>query len=214
MIRYSVLPLAVLLACAAQKSDSPRPRTTYSGTKIIEPAAGGHATAGGLQPTQESAENDIRRLGELGARIDFQEVPVILEKTYFGGATKDHILESGGGGVALFDYDNDGWLDIYIVNGYQLTAEKKVIPHANLLYRNLGNWKFENVSAKAGVDGTAWGAGVCAGDYNNDGYLDLYVTNYGVNFLYRNNGNGTFTEVARQAGVNHRGWSTGCTFFD
>ena len=88
------------------------------------------------------------------------------------------------------------------------------VPHKNALYRNLGGWRFEDVSRKAGVAAAAWGNGVCAGDYDGDGRLDLYVTNWGRNLLYRNNGNGTFSETATAAGVEAGGWSTGCTFFD
>jgi hypothetical protein len=88
------------------------------------------------------------------------------------------------------------------------------VPHKNVLYRNLGGWKFQDVSAASGLDAAAWGNGVCAGDFDDDGFLDLYVTNFGPNFLFHNNGNGTFTEVAAAAGVQASGWSTGCTFFD
>jgi hypothetical protein len=156
----------------------------------------------------------MRQEAPLDVDLKFEEVPVIGEKTFFGGEAKDHILESGGAGVALLDYDGDGWLDIYVVNGYQLTAGKQVVRHRNVLYRNLGGWKFENVSKKTGVDASAWGAGVCAGDYNGDGLLDLYVTNYGTNLLFRNNGKHNFTEVGKAAGVSVGGWSTGCSFLD
>ena len=86
--------------------------------------------------------------------------------------------------------------------------------HKNALYKNLGGWKFKDVSKEAGVDAAAWGNGVCAGDFDDDGKIDLYVTNFGPNFLFRNNGNGTFTEMAAKAGVQAGGWSTGCAFFD
>jgi len=144
----------------------------------------------------------------------FEEVPALAARTYCGGPTKDHILESGGSGLALFDYDDDGRLDVYLVNAPELTAARQRVPHRNVLYRNLGGLRFEDVSAKAGVDAAAWGNGVCAGDYDGDGRLDLYVTNWGSNLLFRNKGDGTFEEVAARAGVAAGGWSTGCAFLD
>ena len=115
---------------------------------------------------------------------------------YCGGPTKDHILESACGGVALFDYDGDGLLDIYLVTAAELTPTRERVPHRNALYRNLGGWKFEDVSRQAGVDLAAWGSGACAGDFDGDGRLDLYVTNWGPNALFRNRGDGTFENVA------------------
>jgi hypothetical protein len=152
--------------------------------------------------------------------VTFAEVPCISTKTYCGGKTKDHILESGGSGVAIFDYDGDGLQDIYLVTAFELSDSRQPIPHRNALFRNEGNWKFRDVSAGSGLDVAAWGNGVCAGDYDGDGKLDLYVTNFGPNFLFHNNGNGTFTEMAAAAGVaadstpGEVNWSTGCTFFD
>src|SRR6185436_1258539 len=144
----------------------------------------------------------------------FEEVPALAARTYCGGPTKDHILESGGSGLALFDYDGDGRLDVYLFNAPELTADRRRVPHRNVLYRNLGGLRFEDVSEKAGVDAAAWGNGACAGDFDGDGRLDLYVTNWGKNLLFRNNGGGTFEEVAARAGVAAGGWSTGCAFFD
>ena len=146
--------------------------------------------------------------------MQFEEVPCIPTRTFCGGRTKDHILESGGSGVALFDYDGDGLLDVYVVNAFELSDQRERIPHRNALYKNLGGWKFKDVSAGSGVDVAAWGNGVCVGDVDDDGKLDIYVTNFGPNFLFRNNGDGTFTETAAKAGVQAGGWSTGCTFFD
>jgi len=184
---------------------------SYSQTKVAEPVYGGHGTAMGPPP-------DLRASGSAASTItspvQFEEVPCISVKTYCGGRTKDHILESGGSGIALFDYDGDGLLDIYVVNAYELSDTREKIPHRNALFKNLGGWKFQDVSKQAGVDAAAWGNGVCVGDFDDDGKLDIYVTNFGPNFLFHNNGDGTFTEVAAKAGVQAGGWSTGCTFFD
>jgi hypothetical protein len=182
---------------------------SYSQTKVAEPAYGGHASAMGPPPVQVPASGD-----SAPSPVQFVEVPGLTTKSYCGGPTKDHILESGGSGIALFDYDGDGLLDIYVVTAGELDAQRQLVPHKNALYKNLGNWKFKDVSKEAGVDAAAWGNGVCVGDFDDDGKLDFYVTNFGPNLLFRNNGNGTFTEMAAQAGVQAGGWSTGCTFFD
>ncbi|HEX6622704.1 MAG TPA: CRTAC1 family protein [Pyrinomonadaceae bacterium] len=132
-----------------------------------------------------------------------------------GGAAKDYILETVSGGVAIFDYDNDGLADIYLLNGSTFAAERgREKPPRAALYRNLGNWKFEDVTEKAGVGNERWGMGVAVGDYDNDGHADLFVGNYGTSRLYRNNGDGTFTDVAPRVGVARKGWSTGASFGD
>ena len=132
-----------------------------------------------------------------------------------GGAAKDYIFDTPSGGVAIFDYDGDGLPDIYLVNGSTLAAmQGKEKPPRAALYRNLGNWKFEDVTDKAGVANERWGFGVAVGDYDNDGHPDLYVTNLGVSRLYHNNGNGTFTDVAEKLHVARRGWSTGASWGD
>jgi enediyne biosynthesis protein E4 len=182
---------------------------SYSQSKPKDPAYGGHASSMGPAPANAPNPEDgapVPVTFEVGARLP--------TKMYCGGPTKDHILESACGGVALFDYDGDGLLDVYLVTGAELTPARTRVPHRNTLYRNLGGWKFEDVSRKAGVDLAAWGSGACAGDFDGDGRLDLYVTNWGPNALFRNRGDGTFEEVAARAGVAAGGWSTGCTFFD
>jgi enediyne biosynthesis protein E4 len=182
---------------------------SYSQTKPKEPSYGGHASAMGPAPALTPSADDASP-----SPVTFEEAGRLATTTYCGGATKDHILESACGGVALLDFDADGRLDIYLVTAAQLTPKRERTPHRNALYRNLGGWKFEDVSKRAGVDAAAWGNGVCAGDYDDDGRLDLYVTNWGLNALFRNRGDGTFEEVAARAGVAASGWSTGCTFFD
>ncbi len=183
---------------------------SFSQTRPSEPAVGGHASAMGPAPAAPiSAETNAAP-----SPVTFEEPVQLPTRTWAGGPTKDHILESAGNGLALFDYDNDGLLDIYLVTAAQLTPARERVPHRNALYRNLGGWRFEDVSAKTGVDGAAWGSGACVGDVDGDGWLDLYVTNWGANALYRNRGDGTFEEITAQAGVAGEGWSTGCTFFD
>lgn len=182
---------------------------SYSQTKVAEPVYGGHGTAMGPPPELPTAAD-----GNVASPVQFAEVRCIEVNTYCGGRTKDHILESGGSGVALLDFDGDGWLDVYVVNAFELSDKREKIPHRNALFRNLGGWKFQDVSAGSGTDVSAWGNGVCVGDYDDDGKLDIYVTNFGPNFLFRNNGNGTFTETASKAGLQAGGWSTGCAFLD
>ncbi|HEX6738400.1 MAG TPA: CRTAC1 family protein, partial [Vicinamibacteria bacterium] len=184
---------------------------SYTQTKVTEPAYGGHASAMGPPPVAAPSTTDA---ANTPSPVTFEEAGGLTAKTYCGGPAKDHILESGGSGVALFDYDGDGRLDIYLVNAFELDAKRQPLPHRNVLYRNLGGWKFQDVSKASGLDAAAWGNGVCAGDYDDDGDLDLYVTNFGPNLLFRNNGEGTFTESAAAAGLQASGWSTGCTFFD
>lgn len=125
------------------------------------------------------------------------------------------ILDTIGSGVALLDYDNDGWLDIYLVNGstYDAMSGKATPPHAALFHNN-HDGTFTDVAEKAGVANDRWGFGVAVGDYDNDGWPDLYVTNFGKNRLYHNNHDGTFTDVAEKAGVTLGNWSTGATFGD
>src|SRR5262249_51941045 len=135
----------------------------------------------------------------------------------FGGTdTKKYIIETTGTGVAIFDYDNDGWPDIFIVNGTTLEGFAGRKAPTNHLYRNNHDGTFTDVTEKAGLAHTGWGQGVCVGDYDNDGWEDLYVTDYGKNVLYHNNGNGTFADVTDKAGVGGSGkaWGTGCAFVD
>jgi len=132
-----------------------------------------------------------------------------------GSAAKDYIFETPSGGVAIFDYDGDGRPDVYLVNGSTIAAlQGNEKPARAALYRNLGDWKFEDVTDKAGVANERWGFGVAVGDYDNDGRPDFFVGNFGVSRLYRNNGDGTFTDVAEKLGVARKGWSTGASWGD
>jgi hypothetical protein len=141
----------------------------------------------------------------------------LVAKNVFGGVdTKKYIIETTGTGVAVFDYDNDGWPDIFIVSGTTLESVPDPGAPTSHLYHNNHDGTFTDVTAKAGVTHAGWGQGVCVGDYDNDGYEDLYVTYYGKNVLYHNNGNGTFTDVSEKAGVAGTGgaWGSGCAFLD
>jgi hypothetical protein len=136
--------------------------------------------------------------------------------------SKKYLPETMGSGVALFDYDNDGRLDIFLINGAPLSdpTPKGTIPEKtgskywNRLFHQKSDGTFEDVTEKAGLPGTGYGMGVAVGDYDNDGYEDLYVTAYGGNKLYHNNGDGTFTDVTSQAGVAGSGWSTSAAWVD
>jgi hypothetical protein len=153
------------------------------------------------------------------AIADFQDLAAkagLTAKTVFGGVdTKKYIIETTGTGVAIFDYDNDGWPDIFLVNGTTLEGLPADKAPTNHLYRNNHDGTFTDVTVKAGLSATGWGQGVCVGDYDNDGWEDLYVTYYGRNRLYHNQ-KGTFTEVGEKAGVAGSGkaWGSGCVFVD
>jgi enediyne biosynthesis protein E4 len=134
---------------------------------------------------------------------------------YGGLKQKNYIVETVGCGVAFLDYDNDGWLDIFVLCGTRM--DEPVPNSTNRLYKNNRDGTFSDVTEKAGLLRTGWASGVTVGDYNNDGYDDIFITYYGQNVLYRNNGDGTFTDVTRQAGLLYEGntrWGSGCTFLD
>ena len=130
-----------------------------------------------------------------------------------GESGQKYFIEPIGSGVALFDFDNDNDLDLYFVNGSDLLGMVSPTLPTNRLYRNDGS-TFTDVTIEASVGDTSYGLGCCVGDYNNDGFTDLYVTNYGANVLYRNNGDGTFTDVAKAAGASGSQFSSGCAFVD
>jgi hypothetical protein len=162
-----------------------------------------------------------------GAPLGIQFVNVAREAglrstTVFGGINKNKfLLETTGCGCAFFDYDNDGWLDIFLVNGTRFEADWPASrAPVSRLYKNNRDGTFTDVTIRAGIARTGWGQGVCAGDYDNDGFDDLYVTYWGDCSLWHNDGNGKFTDVAKKAGVTtdpgdgQRRWNTGCAFVD
>ena len=161
-------------------------------------------TAGGFVDTGTVVFEDYTKKAGLSGWIHKMGVP-----------EKKFILETNGSGVALLDYDNDGWLDIYLVNGSTFAAldGKEETPHAALFHNNRDG-TFTDVAAKAGVTNDRWGYGVSVADYDNDGWPDIYVGNYGKNRLYHNNHDGTFTDVAEKAGVALGNWSPGSSWGD
>ena len=148
----------------------------------------------------------------------FEEVSPIASKITWkhdnAQSPERQLPETVGAGCAFLDYDNDGWMDIYLVNSGPSDFFTPPVPLKNALYRNNRDGTFTDVTDKAGVAGGKFGMGVAAADYDGDGNIDLYITNYGPNILYRNNGNGTFTDVSDKAGVTAPGWSTCATWFD
>ena len=181
---------------------------------------GGSATGGVFAPVLDSEKRPITAGGfvKTGPVVfkDISEQAGLTKWTHkMGTPQKPYILETIGSGVALLDYDHDGWLDIYMVNGstYDALDGKAEPPHAALFHNN-HDGTFTNVAEQAGVTNDRWGFGVAVGDYDNDGWPDLYVANYGKNRLYHNNHDGTFTDVAETAGVTLGNWSTGPSFGD
>ena len=140
------------------------------------------------------------------AGINFRHVNAATGQKY--------LVETMAPGCAFLDYDGDGYLDIYLVNGAPLPGFQSEVRPANALYKNKQDGTFSDVTREAGVVGSGYGMAVTAGDYNNDGFPDLYLTNYGSSLLYRNNGDGTFSETAEAAGVNNAAWGTSAAFFD
>ena len=155
---------------------------------------------------------------EIGLRfINVARESGLNAKTIFGGEHKNkYLLETTGCGVAFYDYDNDDWLDIFLVNGWRLEGFPKGQEPISHLFKNNRDGTFTDVTAKSGLIHYGWGQGVCVGDYDNDGFDDIYITSFGKNALFHNNGNGTFTDVTEKAGVGTNGkrWNTGCAFLD
>ncbi len=184
------------------------------------PAASGSSTGGVFAPVLDAQKRVITAGGFVASGpVVFEDVAgkagLTVWRHTMGSPEKKYIVETNGSGVGLIDYDNDGWLDIYLVNGSTAgaLAGKQAAPHAALFHNN-HDGTFTDVAAKAGVTNDRWGFGVAVGDYDNDGWPDLYVTNFGKNRLYHNNHNGTFTDVAVKAGVALGNWSTGATWGD
>ncbi len=148
----------------------------------------------------------------------FEEIPPSVSGIHWkhtaARSPQKYLPEATGPGCAFLDYDNDGWLDIYLVNSGQCDFYTPPQPLRNALYKNNRDGTFTDVTEKAGVGAGGFGMGIAVGDYDNDGFADLYVTQYGRNILYRNNGNGTFTDVTEKAGVGVQGWASQAVWFD
>ena len=180
----------------------------------------GLALPGRLLPSSQSGNQGAQTKPSADLELTFINVAResgLNAKTVYGGEHKNkYLLETTGCGVAFYDYDNDGWLDIFLVNGSRLEGFAKGTAPTSHLFKNNRDGTFTDVTEKAGVGRSGWGQGVCIGDYDNDGYEDLFVSYFGKNVLYHNNGNGTFTDVSEKAGVAGDGkrWNTGCAFVD
>lgn len=196
-MRSPLLLIAAVVACASTSC-----RDRPSAPPVPSRPAGARATTRDTSPAPHF--------------IDVAAQAGLKTVLYCGGPDKDHILESVGTGCAFVDYDGDGRLDIYLVNAWALDEQPSRVrlKGHNALYRNKGDGTFEDVTGRAGVADESWGCGVCAADYDNDGWVDLFVTNFGPDRLYRNKGDGTFEQVAEEAGVADPGWGAGASFFD
>ena len=212
------LPLVAWIVCSPAM-------TAQSATGM--PSTPQHAASGGGQATGGSARMQLDSKGRPITEGGFVTTgPVIFEDVSekaglthwthtMGTPAKTYIIETKGSGVGLIDYDRDGWLDIYMVNGSTQDAltGKTTPPHAALFHNN-HDGTFTDVAAKAGVTNDRWGFGVAIADYDNDGWPDIFVSNFGGNRLYHNNHDGTFTDVAAKAGVVLGNWSSGATWGD
>ena len=215
-----VVPMALLVstrqARSQQQSSPPTPKP-QSPVPVSPP---GMATGGVHSPVKDALSRPITAGGFVDrAPVIFLDITKQSGLDKFrhrsGTPEKSTIIDSPGSGVALIDYDNDGWLDIYLLNGSTAAAMKgKEAPPRAMLFHNNHDGTFTDVTDKAGVANERWGFGVAVADYDNDGWPDIYVANYGKNRLYHNNHDGTFTDVAEKAGVALGGWSTGPTWGD
>jgi hypothetical protein len=216
----SICPLPIL----AQQSPPSPPQAQQPAPSQSKPpeqsGMGGISSAGTFAPVYDAQKRPITA----GGFVD--SGPMVFEDAskasglskwqhVMGSSQKKYILETDGSGVGLIDYDNDGWLDIYLVNGstYDALSGKTKPPHAALFHNN-HDGTFTDVAAKAGVTNDRWGFGVAIADYDNDGWPDIFVCNFGKNRLYHNNHDGTFTDVAEKAGVTLGNWSDGATWGD
>ncbi|HUA97351.1 MAG TPA: CRTAC1 family protein [Terracidiphilus sp.] len=175
----------------------------------------GVAASFALSSPDLAAQSSTKEAAPFSRFVEVAQSSCLTKVMFYGeGSTATYLTEIMGGGCAFLDYDNDGWMDIFIVGGRRL--ESIPLGASNRLYRNNRDGTFTDVTKEAGLLDAGWGVGVCVGDYNNDGFEDLFVTYFGQNKLYRNNGNGTFTEVTREAGLlsPKTRFGSGCTFVD
>ena len=213
MFRRALVLLSLLLLTGEVPGQAPS-------TPDAPPQAMGVNTGGTHAPVLDAEKRPITAGGFVKTGpVVFQDIAAKAGLTTWrhtmGSPDKRFIVEATGSGVALLDYDQDGWLDIYMVNGstFDALSGKTPAPHAALFHNN-HDGTFTDVAAKAGVTNERWGMGVAVGDYDNDGWPDLFVANFGKNRLYHNNHDGTFTDTAEKAGVQLGNWSSGPTFGD
>ena len=214
-------PILLLLAVVPGWGQNPLEKGSQKPVEGSQPASSAGVNTGGAHPAVLDSEHRPITAGGFvkTGPVIFQDVARQAGLTGWrhrmGNPGKEHILETIGSGVALLDYDNDGWLDIYMVNGstYEAISGKAPAPHAALFHNN-HDGTFTDVAAKAGVTNDRWGFGAVVGDYDNDGWPDIYVSNFGKNRLFHNNHDGTFTDVAEKAGVTLGNWSTGASWGD
>ena len=165
----------------------------------------------GIFASHAKAQNPLPQFTDIAAQAG------LVHPTIYGGVeNKKFIIETNGCGVAFYDYDNDNWMDILVLSGTRLEGFPKGQEPTNHLYHNNRNGTFTDVTAQAGLTKTGWASGLCIGDYDNDGWDDLFITYWGANVLYHNNGNGTFTDVTAKTKLDFSGtrWGSGCTFID
>jgi hypothetical protein len=189
--------------------------STISVSMIIVAALAGSVCAAQRQSTPRNSTSHKAAPASVVTFADVTRASGIDFHLSCGGLEKRYIMESVCGGVAVLDYDNDGWMDVFLVNGSTLEDVRASKCHFGKLYRNNHNGTFTDVSAKAGITHCGWGFGVAVGDYDNDGWEDLYITYLDGAVLYHNNGDGSFTDVTSKAGVGNSGrWGTSAAFGD
>lgn len=208
VLRKRLVWIAVvgMLGAAAAMTVFSRPRGERSG----DPA----------RPARSGVPVDTGRrdAAEPFSPLRFSRMPVAqtgIDVTYYGSPSDEHYLfEQNGGGAAVWDLDGDGRLDVFLTNGSHFERPAEGAGASQRLYRQIDDWRFADVTAAAGLQAWGFGQGCAAGDFDNDGFADLFVANYGPNRLWRNNGDGTFTEVTVEAGIGDERWATGAAFAD
>jgi hypothetical protein len=211
-LAFALFAGLLALGSAGRQQENQKKQQSSSGMGV--------ATGGAHPAVKDALSRPITAGGFVdGATVVFSDITkqAGLEKFLHRSGTREKttILDTIGSGVALLDYDNDGWLDIYLLNSSTIAAlTGKEAPPRAMLFHNNHDGTFTDVTEKAGVANERWGVGVAVGDYDNDGWPDMYVANFGKNRLYHNNHDGTFTDVAEKAGVTVGGWSAGPTWGD